>query len=117
LDIKKPEKLVLNGFSGSYRFALNPNLVLATGLEPVTPCMSCSFLYATHNNNSHLTTNIKYNTLVYNVLCRYCCGVVVVICCPLRVVINTICATLVRQKIGFGVRHDFSFTKNNKCSG
>jgi hypothetical protein len=42
LDIKKPEKLVLNGFSGSYRFALNPNLVLATGLEPVTPCMSCT---------------------------------------------------------------------------
>jgi hypothetical protein len=43
IDTKKPEKLVNKGFSGSFSGLLNPNLVLATGLEPVTPCMSCKY--------------------------------------------------------------------------
>ena len=43
LDIKKPEKLIYKGFTGSLGGLLNPNLVLATGLEPVTPCMSCKY--------------------------------------------------------------------------
>ncbi len=43
LDIKKPVKPLVMGFTGFLRGLLNPNMVLATGLEPVTPCMSCKY--------------------------------------------------------------------------
>ena len=41
--IKKPDKFVNTDFSGSFNGLLTPNMVLATGLEPVTPCMSCKY--------------------------------------------------------------------------
>ena len=43
LDIKKPELLMFKGLSGSFRFVINLNVVLAAGLEPATPCMSCKY--------------------------------------------------------------------------
>ena len=42
-DIKKPVNPLVMGFTGFLRGLLNPNMVLATGLEPVTPCMSCKY--------------------------------------------------------------------------
>ena len=43
LDIKKPVKPIKYGVTGLKWFLMNLYLVLAAGLEPATPCMSCKY--------------------------------------------------------------------------